>query len=78
MLPVILGIGAAIANTAAAVSVGKAVAIGAAIAVGANMLMNNQKKQGHDGVVPSNPRDDELEELVELLKERRRRMKKKV
>ena len=72
MLPVILGIAAKVAGTA--ISAWQAAAIGVGIgAVGTNLMKNNQ--HGND-VIPED--DDELEELVKLLKERRRRIKKKI
>jgi len=72
MLPIFLGIAAKVAGTA--ISAWQAAAIGAGIgAVGTNLMKNNQ--HGND-VIPED--DDELEELVKFLKERRRRIKKKV
>jgi len=72
MLPIFLGIAAKVAGTA--ISAWQAAAIGVGIgAVGTNLMKNNQ--HGND-VIPED--DDELEELVKLLKERRRRIKKKI
>ena len=75
MLPVILGIGAAVSS---AITAGQAVAIGASVGAatvaGASMLSKNQSREP---VVPQ--KDDELEELVELVRQRRlNRIKKKV
>ena len=74
LLPVILGIAAKAVGTA--VTAGKAVAIGAGIgaatAAGVNLLKDSLKED----VIPDD--DEELEELVELLKHKRRSMKKKV
>jgi len=64
MLPVILGIGAAIGS---AITAGEAAAIGLGIgAVGTGMLMKN-RNQNETSTVD----DDELDELVELLVRRR-------
>ena len=63
MLPVILGIGAAIGS---AITAGEAAAIGATIGAatvaGANMLIKNKKKNNADTVD-----NDELEEIVKLI-----------
>jgi hypothetical protein len=71
LLPIILGIAAKAAGTA--ITAGQAVAIGTATAAGMNLIKDSLK----DDVVPDD--DDDLEELIEILKEKRlRRMKKKV
>ena len=71
LLPIILGIAAKTVGTA--ITAGQAVAIGTATAAGVNLLKDSLKND----VVPDD--DDDLEELIEILKEKRlRRMKKKV
>ena len=71
LLPIILGIAAKTVGTA--ITAGQAVAIGTATAAGVNLIRDSLKND----VVPDD--DDDLEELIEILKEKRlRRMKKKV
>ena len=72
MLPVILGIAASAARTA--LTTGQALAIGTGIGVVSANLLKNKERQQREGDVPD---DDELDELVELLKERLLRRKKK-
>ena len=72
LLPIILGIAAKTVGTA--ITAGQAVAIGTATAAGVNLIKDSLKND----VVPDDPHDEELEELLELLKERRHGMKKKV
>lgn len=66
VLPIILGIGAAIGS---AITAGEAAAIGVGLgAIGAGMLMKN-KNQNTNQVSTSD--DEKLEELVELLVQHR-------
>ena len=78
LLPIIFGIAATVAKTAATITAGQAVAIGAGIgaatAAGVNLMKDSQKND----VIPDDPHDEELKELEELLKHKRRSMKKKV
>jgi hypothetical protein len=70
MIPIILGIAAAASS---AITAGQAVAIGASIgaatAAGANMLSKNKRQEP---VVPDSTDDDELDELIELVRQRKR------
>ena len=76
MFPLILGITAKVAGTV--ISAWQAAAIGVGIgAVGSNLMKNNQNQQRLENDIED---DDELEEIVRLLRHRRshRNRKKKL
>jgi hypothetical protein len=76
MIPFILGIAAAASS---AITAGQAVAIGASIGAatvaGAKMLSKNQQPESF---VPDTADDEELDELIELIRERKLRIRTKV
>ena len=74
MLPILLGIGAAVGSAVSTITAGQAVAIGAATAVGVNMLKNNHNS---GDFTPQND-DDEVKEKIREALEEYYRMKKKV